>query len=41
MEIYVVQEGDTIDTIAERFGVAVDRLAYDNGLSYPYTLLSG
>jgi len=41
MEIYVVQEGDTIDAIAERFGVAVDRLAYDNGLSYPYTLLIG
>lgn len=41
MEIYIVQEGDTIYTIAEGFGVAVDRLAFDNGLTYPYTLLIG
>ncbi len=41
MEIYIVQEGDTLYTIAESFGVAVDRLAQDNGINYPYTLLIG
>lgn len=30
MEIYVVQEGDTLYSIAQRFGVSVARLAYDN-----------
>lgn len=30
MEIYVVQPGDTVQSIAERFGVSAVRLAYDN-----------
>lgn len=30
MEIYVVQPGDTVQGIAERFGVSAARLAYDN-----------
>lgn len=30
MEIYVVQPGDTLQSIADRFGVSVSRLAYDN-----------
>lgn len=30
MEIYVVQPGDTIQSIAERFNVSAARLAYDN-----------
>lgn len=30
MEFYVVQPGDTIQSIAERFGVSASRLAYDN-----------
>ena len=30
MEIYVVEEGDTLYSIAERYGVSVSRLAYDN-----------
>jgi spore germination protein len=41
MELYVVQQGDSIDTIAERFGITVDKLAYDNGLVYPYNLVIG
>ncbi|MDO5155369.1 MAG: glycosyl hydrolase family 18 protein [Eubacteriales bacterium] len=30
MEIYVVKSGDTLISIAEQFGVSVQRLAYDN-----------
>ncbi|MDF2483872.1 MAG: hypothetical protein K0R46_40 [Herbinix sp.] len=41
MEIYIVQVGDNINTIANRFGVPVDRLAYDNGLEFPYRLILG
>jgi spore germination protein len=41
MEIYVVQQGDNIYAIAERFGISVDKLGYDNGLVYPYNLVIG
>jgi spore germination protein len=41
MEIYVVQQGDSIYTIAERFSISADKLAYDNGLAYPYNLVIG
>ncbi|MBP1755369.1 MAG: hypothetical protein H6Q59_1767 [Firmicutes bacterium] len=41
MEIYVVQQGDTIHTVAEKFNIAVDKLVYDNGLVYPYNLVIG
>jgi spore germination protein len=41
MELYVVQQGDSIYTIAERFGITVDRLVNDNGLAYPYNLVIG
>ena len=30
MEIYVVNEGDTLQSISDRFDVSVSRLAYDN-----------
>lgn len=33
MEIYVVQQGDTVYSIAERFGMPVQRLISDNSLS--------
>jgi len=41
MEIYVVQSGDTIDSIAAIFGVNVQQLIYDNQLQYPYELALG
>lgn len=41
MEIYVVQSGDTIDAIAERYGVTVESLAYINQIPYPYALAVG
>lgn len=41
MEIYIVQQGDTIASIAERFGVNAERLAMDNGLPNPEQLAVG
>lgn len=41
MEIYVVQLGDTIDAIAERYGVTVESLSYINQIPYPYALAVG
>ncbi len=33
MEIYVVKQGDTLESIAAQFGVSVARLAYDNEIA--------
>lgn len=41
MSIYVVVQGDNVDTIAARFGVSVDSIVYDNQLIYPYRLAIG
>lgn len=41
MEIYVVQQGDTIDSIAQRFGVAATKLIVDNGIAMPGQLVVG
>lgn len=41
MDIYVVQEGDTVYSIADKYGVMVDRLTQDNGLIFPYNLVIG
>ncbi len=41
MEIYVVQQGDTIQSIADRFGVSVEKLIQDNGLTAPDQLVVG
>lgn len=41
MEIYVVKSGDTVDSIAERYGIAVSSVIYDNQLTYPYPLALG
>ena len=41
MAIYVVQSGDSIDTIANRFFVDVSEIIYDNQLIYPYELALG
>ena len=32
MDIYIVQEGDTLNSIADKFGMPVERLIIDNGL---------
>lgn len=39
--IYVVQEGDTIYSIAQRYGVSVQRITMDNGLGAQSTLVRG
>lgn len=41
MEIYVVQQGDTVDKIAEKTGTDVNPLLYTNQLEYPYRLAVG
>jgi LysM repeat protein len=38
---YVVQPGDTLHSIARRFGTTVDALAAHNGIAPPYTIKVG
>lgn len=41
MEIYVVKPGDSVDAIAERFGVPVEAVIYNNQIEAPYRLAVG
>ncbi len=41
MEIYIVRQGDTVNSISAAFTVPADRLIYDNQLLYPYRLAVG
>lgn len=41
MTIYVVQQGDTLGSIAEQFGVTTERLIIDNELPNPENLVVG
>lgn len=41
MIIYVVQPGDSIDSIASYYGIGTDSIIYNNQLSYPYRLAVG
>lgn len=41
MEIYVVEAGDNVDSIAALYGINVEQLIYDNQLIYPYELALG
>lgn len=41
MEIYVVKQGDNVDTIASAYGILVEQLIFDNQLIYPYELAVG
>lgn len=41
MEVYVVKQGDNVDTIATTKGIAVEQLIYDNQLISPYELAVG
>jgi len=41
MEIYVVQEGDDIYSIAKKYVMSIDRLIQENGLVYPFDLVIG
>ena len=39
--IYVVQRGDTVDSIAAAYGVDVENIIRDNQILYPYELALG
>lgn len=39
--VYIVQRGDTLSSIARRFGTTYQALAALNGLRYPYTIYVG
>lgn len=41
MGIYVVRSSDTVDSIAQSFGVPVENIIYSNQLIYPYALAIG
>lgn len=41
MEIYVVKEGDTVDSIADNFGISAASIIFNNQLLYPYALAIG
>ena len=41
MEIYIVKQGDTLQSVAEMFGLPVEKLARDNGLYLHDILVSG
>lgn len=41
MSIHVVQPGETMETIAKRYGIKEDRLILDNDLPNPYNLIVG
>lgn len=41
MTIYIVQPGDSVDSIAAAYGISADTIIYNNQLSYPYRLAIG
>jgi spore germination protein len=41
MEIYVVVRGDTIDSIALKYGISSEKLILDNKITVPYRLVVG
>lgn len=41
MDIYVVAPGDSVDSIADNFGISVESIIFDNQLIYPYALAVG
>lgn len=41
MEIYVVKSGDTVDSIAESYGISAPSVIFNNQLSSPYALAVG
>jgi spore germination protein len=41
MEIYIVQPGDTIYSIANKYGISISKLLLDNGIENPFNLVTG
>lgn len=40
-DIYVVQSGDTVDSIAQKYNISSQRIILDNQIPYPYALAIG
>lgn len=41
MEIYIVKKEDTVDSIADRYGISASSIIYNNQLIFPYALAIG
>ena len=41
MEIYIVKKKDTVDSIADRYGISASSIIYNNQLIFPYALAIG
>lgn len=41
MDIYIVKQGDTVDSIADSYGISVPSIIFNNQLVYPYPLAIG
>lgn len=41
MEIYVVKQGDSVDSIASAFNISAQTVAWDNQIEYPFRLAVG
>lgn len=41
MTIYIVKQGDTVDSIAAQYQISVDSILFNNQLPYPYRLAVG
>lgn len=41
MKIYVVKQGDSVDSIADSQGIPVETLVWANQIEYPYRLAVG
>lgn len=41
MDIYVVRQGDNVDSIAASYGITAEQLTFDNQLIYPFELAVG
>lgn len=41
MELYVVKQGDSVDSIARAFNISAEILIWDNQIEYPYRLAVG
>lgn len=41
MEIYVVKKEDTVDSIADSYGISASSIIYNNQLTFPYALAIG
>ena len=38
MELYVVKQGDSVDSIARTFNISTQTVIWDNQIEYPYRL---